>query len=126
MKVCDVCSEHTPKYRCPACNVRYCSLVCFKRHKGKRCVSTEPWTAEGLLAEDDVTDQVPVQRLQLLGRSKELRDLLCNPHLRRLLRSIDSADRKCEAMKGAMHEPLFTEFSDQCLKIRAKASSSLV
>lgn len=22
MKVCDVCSEHTPKYRCPACNVR--------------------------------------------------------------------------------------------------------
>ncbi|XP_029688309.1 zinc finger HIT domain-containing protein 3-like isoform X1 [Takifugu rubripes] len=79
--------------------------------------NTKPWTAEGLLAEDDVTDQVPVQRLQLLGRSKELRDLLCNPHLRRLLRSIDSADRKCEAMKGAMHEPLFTEFSDQCLKI---------
>ncbi|XP_011609314.2 zinc finger HIT domain-containing protein 3-like [Takifugu rubripes] len=130
MKVCDVCSEHTPKYRCPACNVRYCSLVCFKRHK-EVCVpseqqappepplgpNTKPWTAEGLLAEDDVTDQVPVQRLQLLGRSKELRDLLCNPHLRRLLRSIDSADRKCEAMKGAMHEPLFTEFSDQCLKI---------
>ncbi|XP_029688310.1 zinc finger HIT domain-containing protein 3-like isoform X2 [Takifugu rubripes] len=40
MKVCDVCSEHTPKYRCPACNVRYCSLVCFKRHK-EVCVPSE-------------------------------------------------------------------------------------
>lgn len=51
------------------------------------------------------------------GQSKELRDLLCNPHLRRLLRSVDSAESKAEAMKAAMQEPLFVEFSDQCLTI---------
>lgn len=51
------------------------------------------------------------------GQSKELRDLLCNPHLRQLLRSIDGADSKDNAMKAAMQEPLFVEFSDQCLKI---------
>lgn len=51
------------------------------------------------------------------GQSKELRDVLCNPHLRQLLRSIDSADNKYEAMKSAMQEPLFVEFSDRCLKI---------
>ncbi|CAF98535.1 unnamed protein product [Tetraodon nigroviridis] len=130
MNICNVCSEQTPKYRCPACKIRYCSLVCYKKHK-EVCVpseqqspseptvdlNTDPWTVEDLLDEDDVTDKVPLQRLQLLGQSKELRDLLCNPHLRQLLESIDSADSKYDAMKVAMQEPLFTEFSDQCLKI---------
>lgn len=51
------------------------------------------------------------------GQSKELKDLLCNPHLRQLLCSIDGAERKEDAMKSAMQEPLFMEFSDQCLKI---------
>lgn len=53
----------------------------------------------------------------MTGQSKELRDILCNPHLRQLLRLIDSADSKYDAMKAAMQEPLFVEFSDRCLKI---------
>ncbi|XP_074527599.1 zinc finger HIT domain-containing protein 3 [Halichoeres trimaculatus] len=132
MQICSVCSEQTPKYRCPACKIRYCSLDCYKRHKdtclpaekpapvtpeAKAVLNTEPWTVEDLLHEDDIIDKVPLQRLQQLGQSKELRDLLCNPHLRQLLRSIDSADSKPDAMKAAMQEPLFVEFSDQCLKI---------
>ncbi|KAI3373458.1 hypothetical protein L3Q82_022066 [Scortum barcoo] len=80
-------------------------------------VFAESWTVEDLLHEDDIVDKVPLQRLQLLGQSKELRDLLCNPHLRQLLRSIDGAESKDDAMKAAMQEPLFVEFSDRCLKI---------
>ncbi|XP_035522108.1 zinc finger HIT domain-containing protein 3 [Morone saxatilis] len=132
MQICSVCSEQTPKYRCPTCSIRYCSLGCYKRHKDtclpvkqptpiepevKDAFNTEPWTVEDLLHENDIIDKVPLQRLQLLGQSKELRDLLCNPHLRQLLRSVDSADSKYDAMKAAMQEPLFVEFSDQCLKI---------
>ncbi|XP_034746823.1 zinc finger HIT domain-containing protein 3 [Etheostoma cragini] len=133
MQICSVCSEQTPKYRCPACKIRYCSLGCYKRHKDtclpveqpeptepkvKDSFNTETWTVEDLLQEEeDIVDKVPLQRLQLLGQSKELRDLLCNPHLRQLLRSIDGADSKADAMKAAMQEPLFVEFSDQCLKI---------
>ncbi|XP_037605152.1 zinc finger HIT domain-containing protein 3 [Sebastes umbrosus] len=135
MQLCRVCREQTPKYRCPACKIRYCSLVCYKRHKDT-CLpaeqsapadpgatgsfNTETWSVEDLLHADDVTDKVPLQRLQLLGQSKELRDLLCNSHLRQLLSSIDSADSKDDAMKAAMQEPLFVEFSDRCLKIVEK------
>lgn len=61
----------------------------------------------------DLLNSCPVSST---GQSKELRDLLCNPHLRQLLRSIDSADSKEDAMKAAMQEPLFVEFADQCLK----------
>ncbi|XP_028277852.1 zinc finger HIT domain-containing protein 3 [Parambassis ranga] len=135
MQLCGVCSEQAHKYRCPACKIRYCSLGCYKRHKDAcvpaeqpashkpepkdvSCtVSGEPWTVEDILHEDEIIDKVPLQRLQLLGQSKELRDLLCNPHLRQLLRLIDGAENKAKAMKAAMQEPLFVEFSDQCLKI---------
>uniref|UniRef100_G3QA33 Zinc finger HIT domain-containing protein 3 n=1 Tax=Gasterosteus aculeatus TaxID=69293 RepID=G3QA33_GASAC len=168
MQICSVCSEPTPKYKCPACKIRYCSLGCYKTHKVTmllvlficpvfcshrrlRCqdcspspesrqkepliaynrgvklpcpnynrfslVFSETWTVEDLLHEEDIIDKVPLQRLKLLGQSKELRDVLCNPHLRELLRSIDGADSKADAMKAAMQEPLFVEFSDRCLKI---------
>ncbi|XP_008305114.1 zinc finger HIT domain-containing protein 3 [Stegastes partitus] len=140
MQVCSVCSEQTPKYRCPACKIRYCSLGCYKKHKdtcvpvekppspkteAEGVVSSESWTVDDLLHEDDIIDKVSLQRLQLLGQSKGLRDLLCNPHLRQLLRSIDSADSKEDAMKAAMQEPLFVEFSDQCLKIVEDKKKSL-
>lgn len=59
------------------------------------------------------------------GQSKELRDLLCNPHLRQLMCSVDSADSKYDAMKAAMQEPLFVEFADQCLKIVEDKAKSL-
>uniref|UniRef100_A0A3B3DCL5 Zinc finger HIT domain-containing protein 3 n=1 Tax=Oryzias melastigma TaxID=30732 RepID=A0A3B3DCL5_ORYME len=127
MQICSVCKEETEKYRCPVCRTRYCSLDCYKKHKGEvlgvntvssiSTVSAEPWSVEDLLNGDNIIDKVPLQKLQLLGQSKELRDLLCNPHLRRLLRSVDGAENKDEAMRAAMQEPLFTEFSDQCLKI---------
>uniref|UniRef100_A0AAQ5YUU8 Zinc finger HIT domain-containing protein 3 n=1 Tax=Amphiprion ocellaris TaxID=80972 RepID=A0AAQ5YUU8_AMPOC len=126
MQVCNVCSEQTPKYRCPACKIRYCSLGCYKKHKALfSSLFAESWSVDDLLHEDDIIDKVPLQRLQLLGQSKELRDLLCNPHLRQLLRSIDSADSKGDAMKAAMQEPLFVEFSDQCLKIVENEEKSL-
>ncbi|KAM4619739.1 zinc finger HIT domain-containing protein 3 [Polymixia lowei] len=129
MQICNVCREHTPKYRCPACNIRYCSLGCYKTHKDTclpveqpapttlEASSTEPWSVEDLLDEADYVDKVPLQRLQLLGESEGLRNLLCNPHLRQLMRAIDNADAKEDVMKAAMQEPLFVEFSNQCLKI---------
>ncbi|XP_043997327.1 zinc finger HIT domain-containing protein 3 isoform X2 [Gambusia affinis] len=132
MQICSVCSEQTPKYRCPTCNIRYCSLGCYKKHKDSclpvekpassnpesiDATGSEPLSLDDLLHEDDVIDKVPPQRLQLLGQSPELRDLLSNPHLRQLLRSIDDAESKASAMKAAMQEPLFVEFADQCLKV---------
>ena len=32
-EICQVCKEKTSKYRCPACNVRSCSLLCVTTHK---------------------------------------------------------------------------------------------
>ncbi|XP_057357245.1 zinc finger HIT domain-containing protein 3 isoform X2 [Manis pentadactyla] len=32
--VCVICLEK-PKYRCPACRMPYCSVTCFRKHKGE-------------------------------------------------------------------------------------------
>ncbi|KAM8900366.1 zinc finger HIT domain-containing protein 3 isoform 2-T2 [Spinachia spinachia] len=127
-------------YSAHCCFLSSCSLGCYKTHK-EGCLpveqpapihpeatdyfNTETWSVEDLLHEENIIDKVPLQRLKLLGQSKELRDVLCNPHLRELLRSIDSADSKADAMKAAMQEPLFVEFSDRCLKIVENEAKSL-
>ncbi|XP_053473991.1 zinc finger HIT domain-containing protein 3 [Ictalurus furcatus] len=136
MQICVVCSEKIPKYRCPVCRIRYCSLGCFKKHKNDDscqpvkdvappapCPASsqsgvaEPWTVDDLLDEDSQSDRVPLQKLQLLGESKDLKTLLQNPHLRNLMLTVDSAEDKSKAMKDAMQEPLFVELANQCLQI---------
>ncbi|XWS36535.1 hypothetical protein CRYUN_Cryun20dG0093000 [Craigia yunnanensis] len=37
---CQVCNQAQSKYKCPSCLVPYCSLACFKRHKGTACVKS--------------------------------------------------------------------------------------
>ena len=37
MRLCGVCTEPSPKYKCPRCELRYCSLQCYKRHKETPC-----------------------------------------------------------------------------------------
>ncbi|RVW79748.1 hypothetical protein CK203_058226 [Vitis vinifera] len=36
---CKVCNEAASKYKCPSCLIPYCSLVCFKKHKGIPTIS---------------------------------------------------------------------------------------
>lgn len=33
LNTCPICHVHQPKYKCPACGMRSCSLDCSKRHK---------------------------------------------------------------------------------------------
>eukprot|EP00729_Bicosta_minor_P001254 gene1254-28479_t len=42
---CGVCNEAPPKYKCPTCLLRYCSVPCFKSHKQKPCSPPLPHTA---------------------------------------------------------------------------------
>ncbi|XP_054066348.1 zinc finger HIT domain-containing protein 3 [Rissa tridactyla] len=138
---CGVCgAAGAAKYRCPRCAAAYCSVPCCRTHK-ERC-APEPqrersaagqalpggakgagqaaggaWSVEDILREGEEQDRVPLQKLQLLAESEELRGLLLNPHLRQLLLTIDQAEDKSSLMKKYMQEPLFVEFADCCLRI---------
>ncbi|XP_005056676.1 PREDICTED: zinc finger HIT domain-containing protein 3 [Ficedula albicollis] len=125
------------RYRCPRCGSAYCSVPCCRTHR-ERCAPEPrqqpqreaagqvppPDPAHGpgtslrdILGEEDEQDRVPPEKLQLLGESEELRDLLLNPHLQQLLLTIDQAQDKSSLMRRFMQEPLFVEFADCCLSI---------
>ncbi|XP_074831113.1 zinc finger HIT domain-containing protein 3 isoform X3 [Natator depressus] len=119
-----------------------CSVPCYKKHKEQcrpkqdrvvKTLITDPsspfrrvkpvenegshWSVDDILTEDDEVDRVPLQKLKLLGESKELRSLLLNPHLQQLLLTVDQAKEKDSLMKTYMQEPLFVEFADCCLRV---------
>ena len=55
--------------------------------------------------------------MHFVGESKDLRDMLSNPHLVRMLCHLDTTPRPDRHLEAAMHEPIFTEFVDECLRI---------
>ena len=59
---------------------------------------------------------VPLEKLQLLGKSEKMKELLSNKHLRDFLTFLDSSEDKAMLMRKAMREPLFVEFVDVCLE----------
>jgi len=140
MSTCVECNIITTKYRCPNCLERYCSLACCKAHKEK-CVKvnsdstvnesthtpevkengslsrkkeslTQNQTADG-----GSDDTVPDELLQQLECSTELKEALCNPHLRAIMENLINTDNPDQAIAEAMHEPIFTELTDICLRI---------
>ncbi|NWR01926.1 ZNHI3 protein, partial [Paradoxornis webbianus] len=111
-----------------------CSVPCCRTHR-ERCQprreqereaagqgsppapSQGAWSLQDILGEEDEQDRVPLQKLQLLGESEQLRDLLLNPHLRQLLLALERARDKSSLLRRLMQEPLFVEFADCCLSI---------
>ncbi|KAF4975750.1 hypothetical protein FZEAL_7500 [Fusarium zealandicum] len=52
--LCGICHISTPKYKCPRCNIRTCSLACIKKHKA--------WSE--CTGERDATAYVPPSKLR--------------------------------------------------------------
>jgi len=46
-----------------------------------------------------------------------LHDMLANRHLVRMLCHLDTVPWPDRHLEAAMHEPIFTEFVDECLRI---------
>ncbi|XP_053670062.1 zinc finger HIT domain-containing protein 3 [Anopheles nili] len=125
---CEICKKCERKYKCKTCSVSYCSVACYKTHQEQPCEPASPSTdvPENGQQEDktfkktilfSTIDTVPTEKLELLGQSEHLKNLLCNPHLRRLLTEIDTARDGMNAIRVAMMEPLFVEFADECLRL---------
>lgn len=60
---------------------------------------------------------VCLQNLFFPEQNQELKNILCNRHLRDMLSAIDSSSNPAAAMQHAMLEPIFVEFADECLKV---------
>lgn len=143
---CEVCQSTSHKYKCPSCNIKYCSLSCFKTHKDGSCerkasrikeekqelerttkaesnLKEVSETEEGEITcsstdeESEDADRVGGHLLEKLGHSKDLLGMLHNKHLREMMKEIDSSQDPGQLLSRAMQIPIFTEFVDECLHI---------
>ncbi|CAH0395012.1 unnamed protein product [Bemisia tabaci] len=117
---CQICQKSESKYKCPTCRINYCSGDCWNEHKTTKC-EPPPQPMEECKKRTEyffeTEDTVPLEKLELLKGSKNLRKILENRHVRHMLTAIDKSQNATEAMKAAMLEPIFVEFADECLKI---------
>ncbi|XP_067936276.1 zinc finger HIT domain-containing protein 3-like isoform X2 [Watersipora subatra] len=135
--LCQVCSKVEKKYKCPKCNIYYCSLGCYKEHKVTSCEAKSERVAIGKVIDqrldrcssestaglvddaqvEELGDRVPLSNLQKLSESEELEKLLHNKHMRDYLTALSKSTNPAKAMEKAMQEPLFLEFANECLKV---------
>uniref|UniRef100_A0A7I4BAU3 HIT-type domain-containing protein n=1 Tax=Physcomitrium patens TaxID=3218 RepID=A0A7I4BAU3_PHYPA len=61
--ICRVCTRNFSQYTCPRCNIRYCSLQCYKKHS-VRC--TEQFARENVLEEMKGLNVTPESKQRML------------------------------------------------------------
>nr|XP_029732640.1 zinc finger HIT domain-containing protein 3-like [Aedes albopictus] len=120
--ICGVCDTNEKKYKCKTCEIPYCSLQCYKKHQETPCepISDQSTSDHHKPSKEPLfatVDTVDPEKLEQLGHSESFKDLLYNPHLRKLLQEIDSAQNGMKAVRVGMMEPLFVEFADECMKV---------
>ncbi|XP_063624826.1 zinc finger HIT domain-containing protein 3 [Cydia splendana] len=118
---CIQCGEQS-KYKCPKCRQPYCSVVCCQKHKETPCEAPpKPNATESEVVKKEyefpTEDTVPQEKLKLLEESADLKQCLANPHVRELLKVLDSSPHPDALFQEYMQEPIFTEFVDACLKV---------
>lgn len=101
-----------------------CSIGCCKAHKQNNC--QPPKSQENKVIEDTknkinydfpTEDTVPIEKLNQLRHSEELKNCLKNPHVRNIMRGILTDKNPTSAIASAMTEPIFVEMADACLNV---------
>ncbi|BBN17952.1 zinc finger HIT domain-containing protein 3 [Marchantia polymorpha subsp. ruderalis] len=136
---CGVCVEAESKYKCPNCLTPYCSLACYKTHKVTPC--TKPPDPSAASQNEDVAKQPPrsfeenedesgwrLRRAQLeaMAASDDIRRMLRDDELRKLIQKIDSSITPEKDLDKAMEGAAFKQFTDKILAVVSSEDKSHV
>ncbi|KAL3517766.1 hypothetical protein ACH5RR_020355 [Cinchona calisaya] len=126
-KTCKVCEEAESKYKCPSCLIPYCSLLCFKKHKEIPCSkpqsssqdkSSPPAPAVHIEKPYDVDEPdvlLQQEQLETIASSSEIRDILKNAELQKLISKIECSAEAEEELYKAMEVDAFRIFTEKIL-----------
>jgi hypothetical protein len=99
---CGVCNEADSKYKCPTCELRYCSIKCYKPHKAQH-------EAEAQLNPQTATGNAPPKqdRPGTTQRTSkpDLSVLASDPEFKRLLTRYPTLHSQLGAMYGLTLDP---------------------
>ncbi|CDP03834.1 unnamed protein product [Coffea canephora] len=124
-KICQVCDDAQSKYKCPRCLVPYCSLVCFKKHKEIPCSKPESSSQAPKRAVHlgkpyyvhDPSESLQQVQLESIACSSEIRDILKDKELQKLILNVDGSAEAEKELGKAMEVDAFRIFTEKILSI---------
>jgi len=133
---CEICTQKESKYKCPICSLKYCSVICYKKHKETPCNKSStiesPQTTEQVSVPSivETTQNQPSSQhkptsspsllaidFKKLEQSEEIVRTLKSQRLQQLITSIDSAPNREQALEDALTDPDFAQFIDSILNV---------
>lgn len=122
MRSCCVCGKEDSSYKCPTCKLPYCSVSCCQRHKSVEChpPETNEEEEQAVITKTynfPTSDTVPIEKLEQLRNSEELKTYLKDDNLRKTMKAVLNDADPTQAIAEAMLNPSFVEFATTCLKI---------
>ncbi|KAL6942097.1 hypothetical protein ACO0QE_003263 [Hanseniaspora vineae] len=69
---CEVCQEETFKYKCPACQLKYCSLACYKTHKETHANDTKDSEPSGKSEETTASETKSEEQTESVTSNQKL------------------------------------------------------
>ncbi|KAJ2715865.1 Zinc finger HIT domain-containing protein 3 [Coemansia spiralis] len=128
--LCSVCGE-AAKYKCPACEARYCSVGCCRAHRAGSCMpQTQPAqpapaapstagdsNANGDDANDDdeAKHRLRPEDLQKLDGSARVKELLADPRNRMLIEAVRRDPHPVQAIRALRQQAGFEELAHAIL-----------
>jgi hypothetical protein len=110
--ICSICTEKATKYRCPKCDIKYCTLVCFKTHKisceEKNTAEVVVVTSSAISKQEQSLSSSSSSNLLILSasqkdklcHSKSIQDILKSKRLRDHISDVDSAPDRQKALRN--------------------------
>ena len=139
---CVVCGIEDPKYRCPRCKGRYCSVACCKEHKKSSCSDEKSAESSKVGVEDDNegVNAAKAASESLTGinllKPSQMTKLETDPYVRKMLgskrlqghiRSVDEADDRPGALKKLRkNNKEFHEFIGNMLDVISAGDETVV
>jgi len=129
---CEICQQKESKYKCPICSLKYCSVICYKKHKETPCnklsTTESPQTTEpaSVTSLPETSQNQPSAQHQStsstidfkkLEQSEEIVRTLKSERLQQLITSIDSAPNREQALEDALTDSDFAQFVDSILNV---------
>jgi hypothetical protein len=82
---CEVCESNKFKYSCPRCDIKYCSVDCYKNHNEKNC--SESFYKE--LVQQELQQKDPVKNINEILQKYSLQEEEIDP-----IEELDSDDNE--------------------------------
>ena len=94
---CTICNSSNPKYKCPKCEIPYCSIPCFRKHRPDGEYKCKK-------------EKAKLPDFKVLDNCIELKNMLQDEHLQKYITAIATNEHPNDIFDQLQQNPRYIEF----------------